>query len=125
MIMVYLDYSTDFMQIFYRAFLAKNIVDNFAPVDQPVKVWTTAKSDIELDAKNQFLLIEGRTIFRYDFLWIANVARFVSIDIGYRQLEPDHFINDLIQHTWEIKGEVLELFLYPWSRFPVWSEIGR
>jgi len=118
--MFYMDYEPDFMQSFHRAFLAKNIVDNLARISEPVKVWTTHSPQIELDSKHKIILLEGNTIFSYDFLWIGNLARFLSIESEYKHSGPDRIIEGIKQYSWTGEGEHLDLFLYPWASFPIW-----
>jgi len=119
MIMFYLDNEADFMKSFYRAFLAKSKVDLLAPIDQPVKVWTTSDNNIQLDAVNKFVMIDGRSIFRFDFLWIENIDRFLWVEV-----KPGRYMNQgIIDLSWKVEGERINLFLVPTLTFPIWENM--
>ena len=116
--MFFLDSQGDFMRMLKRAFLAREIIIKSDTDIDDLGVWATNNSDILIDVANCFLLIENRIIYSYDFIWIANLQRFLFNDISYRQLGPDEILAGLNQFTFDIEDETLDLFLYPWHNFP-------
>jgi hypothetical protein len=108
------------MQSFFRAAIAKSYVEKMAPIDGPLYFWTTLNRSIEVDPFNRFVLVDGSEIFKYDFIWIEELSRFLSVAIGVNYRDP--WIQLVCECDLDEVSEI-NLFLFPWSRFPVWPDL--
>lgn len=72
MVLVYLEFGSDFMEVFYRGYLAKTLIEKSCPALGEIQFWTSNNRGIKIDRDGQRVQINDGEFIPYDLLWIGS-----------------------------------------------------